>query len=95
MSFLQKHKATLYNIGAGFGYIEKALFLWHGIDSVFITKKQVSVMVTGIVVAIIVAKLCTLPYKWDKPLIRINTLVSISVYVVALILYIVSYFLNV
>lgn len=90
-SFFDVHKERLFHVGASFGYVEKALFVWHGIDSVFVTKRPVAWNVVAIVVVILCAKLCMLPYKWDRPLIRVQSIAGICVYVFVLALYLASH----
>ena len=88
-SWVMEHKELLYNVGAASGFVSTGLFLLHGVDLVR-KGEQVNWQMMGIVIMIIISKLCGLPYKWDKRSMRINTLASLLVYAVVLVLYAVS-----
>jgi len=82
----EKNKEILYNLGALAGYVEKILFLYHGIEHIT-NHTKVTFSMIGIIIAIIFAKTLTMPYKWDKFWIRLNTLISLGFYILVLCIY--------
>ena len=75
-----------YNLGALAGYIEKILFLYHGIEKI-INHTKVTFSMIGIIIAIIFAKTLTLAYKWDKYWMRINTIIVLIIDIIILCVY--------
>jgi hypothetical protein len=76
----------LYNLGKVVAYIEKILFLYHGIENI-INHIKVKFTMICIIIAKIISITLTIPYKWDKFWMYINTLISLGFYIIVLCIY--------
>ena len=91
--FNKSTQVNLYNVSSSFNFVQKALLLYHAVDSA-INKTKVHWAIIGVVFATILQDLFALPYKWDKYSMRRNSLVSIFLSSITLVFYLSDNFLE-
>lgn len=76
----------LYNIGSIFSYVNMIIFIVHALTLVH-KKERVHFLMIGLILCAVSGAILTLPYKWDKRSMRIKALISISINLASLGLY--------
>ena len=84
--FNKSTQVNLYNVSSSFNFVQKALLLYHAVDSA-INKTKVHWAIIGVVIMGILQALFVLPYKWDKYWMRINAFISIFLSSITLAIY--------
>ena len=82
----EKNKEILYNLGKISSYVAIILFFYHGIEHIK-NHTKVTFSMVMIEISIIIGQILTLPYKWDKFWIRLNTCITLTVNIIILCIY--------
>lgn len=80
----------LFNVGSLFTYAQLVIFTTHAV-TLLLHKQRVHMSVLGLLLCNLIGVALGLAYKWDKRSMRIKSFICITVYVVALVVYLLSF----
>ena len=86
ISFFFKHKEIVYNLGALSSYVSQLFFLSHGI-TMLMTREKPHWSSMGFALFTLTSIVLMAPYKWDRKLMRVKSLVGITIFGSVLVIY--------